>query len=184
MILTLKSTWNFTTATAVQHYLNNNCLEIIIIIIIIIILLLLLLLLFCYFEVKWFRLALKIVACIPSYGGKWPTSHHDIMMISVIWTLFRYLVMCFHAGFLNNLKNTLRMERYLEIDLMLWYLQSTLDNSNLQGKSKKVWFIRRSKQIARSKGKTGFYFTMTFFLSHLIVEMWNENWKILPDCKK
>ena len=66
MILTLKSTWNFTTATVVQHYLNNNCLEIIIIIIIIIIILLLLLLLFCYFEVKWFRLALKIVACIPS----------------------------------------------------------------------------------------------------------------------
>ena len=54
---------------------------------ILLLLLLLLLLLFCYFEVKCLRLALKIVACIPSYGRKWPSSHHDIMIISMIWTL-------------------------------------------------------------------------------------------------
>ena len=57
-------------------------------------------------------------------------------------------------------------------------LQLTPDNSNLRGKSKKVWVIESSsfaslKKMARS----------WTFLSHLLVEILTENWKILLDYK-
>ena len=48
-------------------------------------------------------------------------------------------------------------------------LQSTSDNSNLQGKSKKVRVIESSsgsqKQIAGSKGKTSFYSTVNILIT-------------------
>ena len=60
----------------------------------------------CYFAVLKLNDSAWLWKLSPAYhpsGGKWPSSHHDILMISMIWTLFRFLVMmCFHAGFLNN----------------------------------------------------------------------------------
>ena len=53
-------------------------------------------------------------------------------------------------------------------------MQSTPDNSNLQGKSKKVRVIGSLKKIAESKVKNSFYSTVNI-LTHLIVEVLSEN---------
>ena len=57
-------------------------------------------------------------------------------------------------------------------------LQFTPDNSNLQGKSKKVRVIGSSKKITRSKEKHSFC-----TVSILITEMLSESWKKLLDYK-
>ena len=44
-------------------------------------------------------------------------------------------------------------------------LQSTPDNSNLQGKSKKVRVIGRSKKIAGSKEKNSCYCTVSILIT-------------------
>ena len=44
-------------------------------------------------------------------------------------------------------------------------IQSTPDNSNLQGKSKKVRVIGSSKKIAESKVKNSFYYTMNILIT-------------------
>ena len=46
------------------------------------------------------------------------------------------------------------------------YIQSTPDNSNLHGKSKKVRVIGSSKQMAGSKGKTSFYCTVNILINN------------------
>ena len=62
-------------------------------------------------------------------------------------------------------------------------MQSTPDNSNLQGKSKKVRVIGSLKKIAESKVKNSFYSTVNI-LTQLIVEVSRENWTgILQDYK-
>ena len=60
--------------------------------------------------------------------------------------------------------------------MLCWYtvVQSTPDNSNLQGKSKKVRVIGSSKQIAGSKGKTSFYCTVNILIA-FNVEKLSEN---------
>ena len=45
------------------------------------------------------------------------------------------------------------------------HLQSTPDNSNLQGKSKKVRVIGSSKKIAGSKEKNRFYCTVSILIT-------------------
>ena len=45
------------------------------------------------------------------------------------------------------------------------FIQSTPDNSNLQGKSKKVRVIGSSKKIAGSKEKNGFYCTVSILIT-------------------
>ena len=64
-------------------------------------------------------------------------------------------------------------------------IQSTPDNSNLEGKSKKkVWVIGSSKQIAGSKGKTSFYCTVNILTTlNCRKLMLSENWKKLLDCE-
>ena len=44
-------------------------------------------------------------------------------------------------------------------------MQSTPDDSNLQGKSKKIRVIGTSKQIAGSKGKTSFYCAVNILIT-------------------
>ena len=44
-------------------------------------------------------------------------------------------------------------------------IQSTPDNSNLQGKSKKVRVIGSSKKIAGSKEKNSFYCTVSILIT-------------------
>ena len=56
-------------------------------------------------------------------------------------------------------------------------IQSTPDNSNLWGKSKKVRVIGGSKKIAGSKGKK------TVFTAQWALERLSDNWKILLDYK-
>ena len=54
-------------------------------------------------------------------------------------------------------------------------MQSTTDNSHLQGKSKKVRVIAGSKKIARSKEKNSFLlYTVNMHVNH-ILEMLSEN---------
>jgi len=45
------------------------------------------------------------------------------------------------------------------------FIQSTPDNSNLQGKSKKVRVIGSSKKIAESKVKNSFYCTVNILIT-------------------
>ena len=54
-------------------------------------------------------------------------------------------------------------------------LQSTPDNSNLQGKSKKVRVIGSSKKIAESKVKNGFYYTVNILITF---NCRNVKWKL------
>ena len=61
-------------------------------------------------------------------------------------------------------------------------MESTPDNSNLQGKSKNVRVIESSKKIAGSKVKNVFDYTVNILLT-FIVEMLCENSKILLDYK-
>ena len=53
-------------------------------------------------------------------------------------------------------------------------MQSTPDNSNLQGKSKKVRVIGSLKKTAESTVENSFYSTVNI-LTHLIVEVSSEN---------
>ena len=55
------------------------------------------------------------------------------------------------------------------------YIQSTPDNSNLQGKLKNVRFIGSSKKIAESKVKNSFYFTLNILITF---NCRNVKWKL------
>ena len=61
--------------------------------------------------------------------------------------------------------------------LILYLIQSTPDNSNLQGKSKKVRVLGSLKEIAGSKGKTSFYSTVNILITfncRNVKLKWNE----------
>ena len=66
-------------------------------------------------------------------------------------------------------------------NLTLYLIQSTPDNSNLQGKSKKVRVIGSLKEIAGSKGKTSFYSivnSLITFNCRNVKLKWNEAFRI------
>ena len=70
---------------------------------------------------------------------------------------------------------------FLDITTLMYYkflcivvVQSTPDNLNLQGKSKKVQVIGSSKKIAGSKEKTVFYCLLNILIT-FNVEMSSEN---------
>ena len=63
-------------------------------------------------------------------------------------------------------------------------IQSTPDNSNLQGKSKKGSSYREFEENNREYGKkNSFYCTVNILITFKIVEMSSENEKILLDYK-
>ena len=67
---------------------------------------------------------------------------------------------------------TLEMTKFVKL---LIVVQSIPNNSNPQGKSKKVWVIGSLKQIAGSKGKTSFNCTVNFLITF---NCRNVEWKL------
>ena len=67
----------------------------------------------------------------------------------------------------------LRLQKIFEAERKV--IQSTPDNSNLQGKSKNAQVIRSSKKIAGSKEKNSFYCTVNILITAIC---WNVKWKL------
>ena len=58
-----------------------------------------------------------------------------------------------------------RVANFREFEVKKIFVQLTPDNSNLQGKSKKVRVIGSSKKIAGSKEKNSFYCTVSILIT-------------------